>query len=505
MSTAQRLRAARPRAAEGEPAGEAVLGEFGALVAGEWTKTGDAIDVRSPYDDALVAIVHRARASEIEAAIGAARDAFEETRKLPSWRRTEVLETIRAGIRERRDDLVRTIALEAGKPLKAAQVEVDRATFTFKVAAEEAKRIYGEVVPLDWLPGNEGRLGYVRRVPLGPVVGITPFNFPLNLVAHKVAPALAAGNPILIRPSSQTPVAALKLGELIAETGWPEGAFSVLPSDTETAKPLVEDDRIRLLSFTGSPAVGWSLKSQAGRKHVTLELGGNGAVIVHRDADVAYAAERVAWGGFVQAGQSCIAVQRVYVHSDVCDAFTEAFLARVRDLKVGDPLDEKTDVGPLIDDGAAERVTAWVDEAVQGGAEVLAGGGHDGRIWEPTVLTALRDDMRVACQEVFAPIVGIWRYSDVRETIRAVGLGDYGLQAGIFTNDLELVETVFADVEVGGIMVNEVPTFRVDHMPYGGVKQSGMGREGLRYAIEEMTELKLLAVNHRGGEGVLGE
>jgi acyl-CoA reductase-like NAD-dependent aldehyde dehydrogenase len=505
MSTAQRLRAARPRAAEGEPAGEAVLGEFGALVAGEWKKTGDAIDVRSPYDDALVAVVHRARAGEIETAIGAAGDAFVETRKLPSWRRAEVLETISAGIRERRDDLVRTIALEAGKPLKAAQVEVDRATFTFKVAAEEAKRIYGEVVPLDWLPGNEGRLGYVRRVPRGPVVGITPFNFPLNLVAHKVAPALAAGNPIVIRPSSQTPVAALKLGELVAETGWPEGAFSVVPSDTETAKPLVEDDRIRLLSFTGSPAVGWSLKSQAGRKHVTLELGGNGAVIVHRDADVAYAAERVAWGGFVQAGQSCIAVQRVYVHSDVYDAFMEAFLARVRDLKVGDPLDGETDVGPLIDDGAAERVTAWVDEAVQGGAEVLAGGGHDGRVWEPTVLTALRDDMRVACQEVFAPIVGLWEYSDVREAIRAVGLGDYGLQAGVFTNDLELVETVFADVEVGGIMVNEVPTFRVDHMPYGGVKQSGMGREGLRYAIEEMTELKLLAVNHRGGEGVLGE
>jgi acyl-CoA reductase-like NAD-dependent aldehyde dehydrogenase len=506
MSTAQRLRAATPRSAEGEPAGEAVLGEFGALVAGEWTKTGDAIDVRSPYDDALVAIVHRAGASEIEAAIAAASDAFEETRKLPSWQRAEVLEAISAGIRERRDDFIRTIALEAGKPRKAAQVEVDRATFTFKVAAEEAKRIYGEVVPLDWLPGNEGRLGYVRRVPLGPVTGITPFNFPLNLVAHKVAPALAAGNPIVIRPSSQTPVAALKLGELVAETGWPKGAFSVVPSGTETAKPLVEDDRIRMLSFTGSPAVGWSLKSQAGRKRVTLELGGNGAVIVHRDADVAYAAERIAWGGFVQAGQSCIAVQRVYVHSDVYEPFTEEFLARVRDLQVGDPLDEETDVGPLIDDGAAERVTAWVEEAVEGGAEMLAGGGHEERVWEPTVLTALSDDMRVACQEVFAPVVGVWKYSDVREAIRAVGLGDYGLQAGVFTNDLELVEAVFADVEVGGIMVNEVPTFRVDHMPYGGVKQSGMGREGLRYAIEEMTELKLLAVNHRGGgEGVLGE
>jgi acyl-CoA reductase-like NAD-dependent aldehyde dehydrogenase len=301
-------------------------------------------------------------------------------------------------------------------------------------------------------------------------------------------------------------VAALKLGELVAETGWPEGAFSVVPSGTETAKPLVEDDRIRMLGFTGSPAVGWSLKSQAGRKRVTLELGGNGAVIVHRDADVAYAAERVAWGGFVQAGQSCIAVQRVYVHADVYEAFMDEFLACVRDLKIGDPLDEETDVGPLIDDGAAERVTTWVDEAVHGGAEVLAGGAHDGRVWEPTVRSALADDMRVACQEVFAPIVGVWEYSDVREAIRAVGLGDYGLQAGIFTNDLELVETMFADVEVGGIMVNEVPTFRVDHMPYGGVKQSGTGREGLRYAIEEMTELKLLAVNHRGGgKGVLGE
>jgi acyl-CoA reductase-like NAD-dependent aldehyde dehydrogenase len=507
MSTAERLRTARPRTAEGEPAGEAALGEFGALVAGEWRKTGDAIDVHSPYDDALVAVVHRAGPTEIEAAIAAASDAFEETRKLASWQRSEVLEAISTGIRERRDDLVRTIALEAGKPVKAAQVEVDRAVFTFGVAAEEAKRIYGEVVPLDWLPGNEGRVGYVRRVPLGPVVGITPFNFPLNLVAHKVAPALAAGNPIIVRPSSQTPVAALKLGELVMETGWPDGAFSVVPSATDVTTPLVEDERIRMLSFTGSPAVGWSLKSQAGRKRVTLELGSNSAVIVHRDADIGYAAERVAWGGFVQAGQSCIAVQRVYVHSEVYEAFMEDFLRRVGALKVGDPLDEETDVGPLIDDGAAERVTAWVEEAVEGGAEVLAGGSSEGRVWEPTVLTAVTDEMRVASQEVFGPIVAVWRYSDVREAIDAVGLGDYGLQAGVFTNDLELVESVFADVEVGGIMVNEVPTFRVDHMPYGGVRQSGMGREGLRYAIEEMTELKLLAVNHRGmgGHGTVGE
>ncbi len=494
----ERLRSASVAKAGRDGQAEAVYGDLACLVGGQWLKTGDAIEVRSPYDGALVATVHRAGPEEIERAIAAAARAFQSTRRLPSWKRAEVLEKISLGIAARRDEFARTIALEAGKPIRTARAEVDRAIFTFKVAAEESKRIYGEIVPLDWLPGTEGREAQVRRVPLGPIVGITPFNFPLNLVAHKVAPALAAGNPIIIRPASQTPISALRLGEVVLEAGWPEGGFSVVPSTTGDAAPLVSDDRIRALTFTGSPAVGWGLKGRAGRKRVTLELGGNAGVIVNADADLDYAAERVTWGGFSYAGQSCISVQRVYVHNQVYEGFAERLIPRVKGLVAGDPLDEATDVGPLIDAGAAERVQAWVDEARQGGAEVLAGGTAQGNLWQPTVLARLKPSMRVSCQEAFAPLIGLYPFSDVREAIAAVDDSEFGLQAGLFTQDWNTVSAAFDNIDVGGLIVNDVPTFRIDHMPYGGVKQSGLGREGLRYAIEEMTELKLLVFNRRG-------
>jgi acyl-CoA reductase-like NAD-dependent aldehyde dehydrogenase len=476
---------------------EAQLGELGAVVAGEPVSTGETIEIRSPYDGSPVAIVHRAGPAEVERAIAAAVEAFEETRRLPSWRRAEVLLAIAAGIAERREELARTIALEAGKPIKTARIEVDRGAFTFTIAAEETKRIYGEIVPLDWLPGNDGRIAQVRRVPLGPIAGITPFNFPLNLVAHKVAPALAAGNPIVIRPASQTPVTSLKLAEIVDAAGWPAGGFSVVPCSTATAAPLVEDDRIKLLTFTGSPAVGWGLKARAGRKRVTLELGGNAAVIVNEDADVDYAAERIVWGGFAYAGQTCISVQRVYVHSSLYDAFAAEVVRRVAELRTGDPLDESTDVGPLIDADALERVETWIAEARDGGAEVLAGGERDGSIWRPTVLAGLRDDMRVSCEEVFAPVIGLEPFDDVEQAIDAAARTEFGLQAGLFTNDMRVVDAAFDRIEVGGLMVNDVSTYRIDHMPYGGVKSSGLGREGLRYAIEEMTELKLLTFNPR--------
>ncbi|MCW5886860.1 MAG: aldehyde dehydrogenase family protein [Anaerolineales bacterium] len=491
----KRLRGSEARKASG---GTSELGEYGALLNGQWVKTGDAIEVRSPYNDALVAVVHRSGPKEIEQAIADATRAFQVTRKLPSWKKADVLMKVSEGILARREELARTIALEAGKPIRTARLEVDRAAFTFQVAAEETKRHYGEIVPLDWLPGTENRVAHIHRVPLGPIAGIAPFNFPLNLVAHKVAPAMAAGNPIVLRPASATPVSALKLGEIIQEAGWPDGGYSVVTSATKDAAPLIEDPRIKLLTFTGSPAVGWSLKGKAGMKRVTLELGGNAGVIVHDDADVKYAAERVAWGGFSYAGQSCISVQRVYASAKIYEDFVDDLIPRVKALVVGDPLDEKTDVGPVIDSGAAERVEEWLAEAKAGGAEVLAGGVRDGNLIEPTVLASLKEDMNVSCQEVFGPLVGLFQYTDVNQAIHSVGASDFGLQAGIFTQDMSIVNKAFEEIEVGGLMVNDVSTFRIDHMPYGGVKQSGFGREGLRYAIEEMTEMKLVMFNQRG-------
>lgn len=497
MSTPERLRDAVTHSSGGDSA-QAEFGEYGTLVNGTWIKTGDAIDVRSPYDNALVAVVHRAGPEQLEQAIAAAHDAFRTTRKMPGWQRSEILENISQSIAERREDFARTISLEAGKPIKTARGEVDRAIFTFKVASEEARRIYGEIVPLDWLPGNEGRVAHVQRVPLGPVLGIAPFNFPLNLVAHKVAPAFAAGNPIIIRPASQTPVSSIKLAEVVLEAGWPEAGIAVVPSTTADAGLLVTDDRIKKLSFTGSPAVGWALKKAAGRKRVTLELGGNAGTIIHSDADVGYAAERITLGGFSYAGQSCISVQRVYAHAEIYESLMDEFIPRVEALKTGDPLEEETDVGPLIDKGAAERVVSWISEATDGGAELLVGGGRDGNIVEPTVLASLRNEMKVSCEEVFGPVVGMYPYTDVREAIREVDDSDFGLQAGLFTEDQRIIQAAFDEIEVGGLMVNDVSTYRIDHMPYGGVKFSGEGKEGLRYAIAEMTEMKLLTYNNRG-------
>ncbi|HKI55696.1 MAG TPA: aldehyde dehydrogenase family protein [Trueperaceae bacterium] len=495
--SAERLRSDSATAPAQPTGGTPRLGEFGCFVAGQWVRTGNRLEVRSPFDGELVALVHRAGPEQIEAAIAQAAHAFRSTRHMPAWQRAEALARVSAGIAERREDLAQTIALEAGKPISAARGEVDRAAFTFGVAAEEAKRVYGEIVPLDWIAGLEGREAQVRHVPLGPVAGISPFNYPLNLVAHKVAPALAAGDAIVLRPASQTPLSALKLADIVQGTAFPDGAMSVVPSTTADAAPLVEDERIRLLTFTGSPAVGWALRSRAGRKRVTLELGGNAGVIVHRDADLAFAAERVVWGGFQYAGQSCVSVQRVYVHEDVYDAFKEALVGRVQALRVGDPLDEDTDVGPVIDAGAAERIEAWVAEAREGGARLLAGGERNGNLWPPTVLEDVRPSMKVCHQEVFAPMIGLYRYGDIEEAVRAVDDSDFGLQAGLFTNDWRVIRTAFDGIEVGGLNVNDVSTFRVDHMPYGGVKQSGAGREGLRYAIQEMSEMKLLTLNPR--------
>jgi acyl-CoA reductase-like NAD-dependent aldehyde dehydrogenase len=470
--------------------------ELSPVIGGREVATGDTYEVRSPYDDALVAVIHRAGPREIEAAIDGAARAFEVTRKLPAWKRSEILNRIADAITAAKEDFARTIALEAGKPIKTARMEAERAAFTFRVAAEETKRIYGEIVPLDWIPGNDGRVAHVRRIPLGPIAGISPFNFPINLVSHKVAPALAAGNPIVLRPASQTPISALKLGRIVLEAGWPEEGIAVVPSTTQDAAPLVEDDRIRLLTFTGSPAVGWGLKNRAGMKRVTLELGGNAAVVVAADADAAYAAERVVWGGTTNSGQTCISVQRVYHHESL-EGFQDDLVRRFEALVVGDPLDEATDIGPLISAGDAERVEEWLREAVGGGARILTGGERDGSVFQPTIVAGAEESMKISCEELFAPVIGVYEFSDTLDALDRAGASEFGLQAGLFTNDLRLVDAAFDRIDVGGLMVNDVSTFRVDHMPYGGVKRSGFGREGLRYAIEEMTELKLPTYNPR--------
>jgi acyl-CoA reductase-like NAD-dependent aldehyde dehydrogenase len=469
----------------------------GFLLDGKWIEEGDPVEVRAPYDGSVIAQVFQGRREHAQAAISAAVKAFGTTRRLPAFERQRVLRRVAENIAERKAEFAHTLAQEAGKPIKAARSEVERSIFTFTVAAEESTRIYGEYLPLDWQEYTAGRWGIVRRFPLGPIAGITPFNFPLNLVAHKVAPAIAAGCSMVLKPAPQTPLSALLLAEAVQQAGWPDGALNVLPLSNEDAGLLVTDDRPKMISFTGSAAVGWQIKKNAGKKKVILELGGNAGVIVHSDADLAYAADRCVAGGFGYAGQTCISVQRILVERSVCPKFTDLLLAGVAKLKTGDPLDESTDVGPLIRESDAVRASDWVQEAVRGGARLLCGGQRNGPMLEPTVLTGTRPEMRVNCQEIFAPVVTVEPYNDFKDALRQANNSPYGLQAGIFTRDVKLLFNAYEELEVGGLIAGDVPSFRIDQMPYGGVKDSGLGREGLRYAIEEMTEPKLLVMNLR--------
>lgn len=462
---------------------------------GEWRTDTPSYEILSPYNGELIATVHRAGPAELELAIAAAVRAFEQTKRIPAHERARMLRDVSDGIAERAEEFARSIAEEAGKPIRQARVEVSRSVFTFAQAAEEATRIHGDVLMLDAHPNGEGRQGIVKRFPIGPIAAITPFNFPLNLVAHKLAPAMAAGCPIVLKPASQTPITALKLAEVICKVGWPDGALAVLPMKSSDADPLVTDDRFKLLTFTGSPVVGWKMKGQAGHKRVTLELGGNAGVIVHRDADLKLAASRSVMGGFSYAGQTCISVQRIFVHEEAFEGFMDLFVPAVQALKLGDPLDDTSDLSALISKGDGERIAEWLDEARQAGAEVLVGGNVDGAHVEPTIVVKAGPELRVNCQEIFAPVVTVQTYREFNEALAAINNGDFGLQAGVFTNDLSLVWKAYETLEVGGVIINDVPTWRVDHMPYGGVKHSGFGREGLRYAIEEMTEPKLLVLN----------
>ena len=465
------------------------------LIGDQWRHTSATRRVVNPFNGDVVGEVCQAGKPEVEEAIHLAVTAFPHIRRLPAYVRADALKKIAGSLSDQQEELARTISSEAGKPIADARREVSRSIQTFTIAGEEAKRVPGEVVPLDLSPGMEPHVGMARRVPIGPVLGITPFNFPLNLVAHKLAPSLASGNPFVLKPAPQTPLTSLCLAGIVVDSGLPPGTLSVLPCENTLAEQMVADPRFKLLSFTGSAAVGWRLKEKCGKKRVVLELGGNAGVIVEPDADLDTVAQRCVAGGFGYSGQSCISVQRIFVHDAVYDGFLDRLLARVSALKAGDPADESTVVGPLIDLAAARRVEEWIEEAVSAGARVLAGGKRSGSVVEATVLTDVRPDMKVSCQEIFGPVVTVARYRTFDEALEAMNASSFGLQAGIFTRDVNRVFRAYRDLEVGTVLANEIPTFRADQMPYGGVKDSGLGREGVRYAIEDMTEWKLLVLN----------
>src|SRR5881409_3333602 len=463
-------------------------------IAGEWRTGQGTLEVKSPWDGSVVATLGVPTDADVEDAVTGAVGTFKESRHLPTYARAEALMHISRRIAERVDEIAEIVAREGGKPLKWSKVEVSRAVSTFRWASEEARRFGGEFLPLDTEQSLGSRAGIVRRFPFGPVIGISPFNFPVNLVAHKVAPSLAVGAPIVVKPAGVTPLGALALAELFDQTDLPKGMLSVLPISSDRAQKLVEDRRFKKLSFTGS-GIGWKLKGLDPRKHATLELGGNAGVIVHSDADLDHAAQRVAVGGYYQAGQSCIAVQRVLIQSEVYEDFVARLVKQVESLKVGDPMDPMVDVGPLIDEGAVERVEAWVQEAVAQGAEILTGGRREGPLYYPTILANTTAEMKVRCEEVFGPVITVQPYQTFEEALAEVNSTPYGLQAGVFTSSIERAMLAHRELEVGGVIINDMSAFRADQMPYGGWKESGYGREGLRYAMESMTEPRIMVLS----------
>jgi len=470
--------------------------QTGFLLCGKEWSDGEAFEVRSPWDQGLVGRVTVATRADARQAVSHAVASLRRTRALPRWKRREILEDIAAALIEQKERFAQLIVAEAGKPIRLARAEVDRTVLTFKTAAEEAVRLGGETIPLDLTEGNENRWGLVQRFPVGPVLAITPFNFPLNLVAHKAAPAIAAGCPLIIKPAPQTPFTALALGEVILKAGWPEEALAVLPlSDADTAWLAEKEDRIKLISFTGSAKVGWELKAHSSRKRVLLELGGNAALILHGDwPDLDEAATRTVHAAFAYAGQSCISVQRVFVERRIFQTFLWKVVEMAAHLPAGDPTAEATEVGPLIQLSDAERVESWIKEAVAAGAKLVAGGERKGSVLTPAILTATQPGMKIRDEEVFGPVVVIEPYDDFEQALADVNHSRYGLQAGLFTRDAGRILTAYRELEVGALIVGDTPSWRLDPMPYGGVKDSGLGREGIRSAIEEMTEPRMLVM-----------
>lgn len=470
--------------------------EYPYYLANEAVQANNDLKIYDKYSGELATTAPLATPDVLDQAIEAACAAAEPMAKMAMFERQAVLEHCVKRFRERFDELAYALCVEAGKPIKDAEGEVTRLIDTFKIAAEETSRQYGETIPLDISPRAKGYSGMTKRVPIGPCAFISPFNFPLNLAAHKVAPAIAAGCPFVLKPASLTPIGALLIGEILAETDLPKGAFSILPCRRDSADLLTEDDRLKLLSFTGSPDVGWQLKARAGKKPVILELGGNAACVVDKDWDLEDAVARIIFGAFYQSGQSCIGVQRIYVHADVYDTFKTMLVSKTKELKSGDPKDPQTFIGPMISEGEASRLHGWIDEAVSAGATLLCGGNREGTMLEATLLENVDANQNVCAEEAFGPVAVLEPFDDFEAVLHRINDSRFGLQAGIFTKDLYQAQKAWDTLEVGGVVIGDIPSWRVDHMPYGGVKDSGLGREGIRWAMEDMTELRLMVIRN---------
>ncbi|HEX2897499.1 MAG TPA: aldehyde dehydrogenase family protein, partial [candidate division Zixibacteria bacterium] len=469
--------------------------KFGIYLGGKWVERKETTKVVSPYDGKVVGEVAMATKADFTKAIEIADKTFALTRELPSYVREGACKAIADGLKKSFDKFSKTMSLEVGKAIRDSEIEVNRAIQVFTIAAEEAKRIGGEIMDLDWIPGNEKRMGLIRRFPIGVIAGISPFNFPLNLVAHKVAPAMASGNCMVLKPAPKTPLMAMMLAELIDKTEYPKGAVSVMLGSNENLEPLIKDERVKLITFTGSDKVGWMIKEKAGKKKVVLELGGNAGVIVADDAELDYATDRIVKGAFGQAGQSCISVQRIFVQQDFYEKFMKMFVEKTKKLKIGDPLDRKTDIGTMVSELAVKNTAEMVNQAKKEGAKIHTGGTADGGFYQPTIITNVKSTMDVCSKEAFAPIATVEKYKTFEQAVEKINDSEFGLQAGVFTNRLKDVFYAFNHIDAGGIVVNDVPTFRADQQPYGGVKNSGLGREGIRFTIEDMTELKILSMN----------
>jgi acyl-CoA reductase-like NAD-dependent aldehyde dehydrogenase len=471
--------------------------EYKLLIDGQWVGDGPTLEVKNKYNGETVGVLPLARREDLDQAIAAAVRAREIMAEMPAHKRSAILLRTAALIRVRADDLAKTIAAESGKALKFARTEVDRAQSTFTIASEEAKRLHGETIPLDAVPAGEGYFGFWTRRPVGVIAAISPFNFPLNLVAHKVAPALAAGNTLVLKPATTTPLAAVKLCEILQEAGLPPGAINlVVGSGSTVGEWLVTDPRVDKITFTGSPDVGRHILSVAGIKKVTLELGNTSPVVIAPDADLDFVAKRCAVGAFYNSGQVCISVQRIYSQKQVYEPFSEKFIQATNAMIVGDPLDERVDVGPMIDSKEVDRIESWVKEAQASGAKVLTGGKRNGAVYYPTVLADVTAEMKVINEEVFAPVASVISCDDFDESLRQANDTKFGLQVGVFTKDIDRVLKAVRRLNFGGVIINDTPAFRADHMPYGGNRQSGLGREGVRFAMEDMTNIQMVAIRN---------